>query len=143
LSGGKPPAAFPARPSLRERKAPTLKPVGSANDCLRRAVLARLIADPLVSTGHIRVVAVAGVVTLSGYVTSNAQKDAASAVARRIKGVELVADHLKVALPCAAKANAPAEPSETKPPAATAYPPMAFASPQISESGVEQSELRP
>jgi len=79
--------------------------VGFADSCLRRAVLARLIADPLVSTGHIGVAAIAGRVTLSGYVTSNAQKDAASAATRGVKGVEQVADEVSVAVPCSAAAD--------------------------------------
>ena len=80
------------RLSVCGRKAANSKLVESADAVLRRAVLARLIADPLVSTGHIGVAAIAGQVTLTGYVTSNAQKDAAGAATRRVKGVEQVAD---------------------------------------------------
>ncbi len=81
----------------------------SPDTSLRRAILARLVADPLVSTAHIGVAAMAGQVTLSGYVTSNAQKDAASAATRRVKGVQRVADHVRVAVPATALACSPAE----------------------------------
>jgi hypothetical protein len=74
--------------------------VASADISLRRAVLARLIAHPLVRTGHIGVAASAGGITLCGYVTSNAQKDAAITVARRVEGVQRVTDDLRVAAPC-------------------------------------------
>jgi hypothetical protein len=72
----------------------------SADISLRRAVLARLIAHPLVRTGHIGVAASGGVITLYGYVTSNGQKDAAITVARRVEGVQQVTDDLRVAAPC-------------------------------------------
>ena len=81
-------------------------PAKSADRLLRRAVLARLIADPLVNAGHIGVAARAGQVTLSGYVTSNAQRDAAGAAARCVKGVEWMADELRVAVPARAVAYA-------------------------------------
>jgi len=44
-------------------------------------------------------------VTLSGYVTSNAQKEAASGATRRVKGVEHVADEVRVAVPAPAAAG--------------------------------------
>jgi osmotically-inducible protein OsmY len=63
-------------------------------------VLARLICDPQVHTGHVDVAVADGVVTLSGYVTSIAQKDAARNAAARISGVARVANTLVVAVPC-------------------------------------------
>ena len=46
-----------------------------------------------------------GRVTLSGYVSSNAQKDAARAVAHRVRGVEQVSAEVRVAVPCPALAD--------------------------------------
>lgn len=85
-------------------------------NALRRAVLARLIAHPLVSTGHICVAATEGRVTLSGYVTSNVQKDAAIAATRRVEGVEHVVDDLRVAVPWPAAHDSPAQVLEARPP---------------------------
>ena len=114
--------------------------VESADTALRRAVLARLIADPLVSTGHLEVTAIAGRVTLSGYVTSNVQKGAAAAATRRVKGVQEVADDVKVAVPCPHRTEPPAAALEA--PAATgsfrAFNPMA-----VNQSDVRHAELRP
>lgn len=103
------------RLSVCGRKAANSKLVESADAVLRRAVLARLIADPLVSTGHIGVAAIAGQVTLTGYVTSNAQKDAAGAATRRVKGVEQVVDDLRVAVPCPDARDPPTEALEARP----------------------------
>ena len=66
---------------------------------LRRAVFARLVAHPLVSTCHLNVTVRGGVVALGGYVTSHAQKDAAWIAARRVRGVTLVTNDIQVALP--------------------------------------------
>ena len=63
-------------------------------------MLARLISDPLVHTGHIDLSVAEGVVTLSGYVTSIAQTDAARNAAARVKGVARVVNTLVVAVPC-------------------------------------------
>jgi osmotically-inducible protein OsmY len=94
--------------------------VESADTLLRRAVLARLIANPSVSTGHIGVMAIAGHVTLSGYVTSHAQKEAARAATRRVKGVGEVADEVRVAVPRLDVAEPKAEHPETQPLTASA-----------------------
>ena len=99
-------------------KAANPQSVESTDASLRRAVLACLVADPLVSTGHIGVAARAGRVTLSGYVTSNAQKDAARAATRRVKGVEQVADEITVAVPCPAVCDLLTESLEVRPPIA-------------------------
>jgi osmotically-inducible protein OsmY len=66
---------------------------------LRRTVLAALVADPQVSTGHIRVSTAAGVVTLSGYVSSYCQRDAACRAARRVGGVQDVINAVLIAVP--------------------------------------------
>ena len=94
------------RPPFCGWKALHEDPAKLSDRLLRRAVLACLIADPLVSAGHIGVAARAGRVTLSGYVTSNAQKDAAGAAARCVKGVERLADELRVAVPARTVAHA-------------------------------------
>ena len=104
-----------ARVPFRGRRAMDSKQAGSADKSLRRAVLAQLIAHPLVSTGHIFVAATAGGVTLSGYVTSNAQKCAAIIATRRVKGVEQVVDDLRVAVPCPDARDPPTEALEARP----------------------------
>jgi len=73
---------------------------------LRRSVLMGLISDPAVCAGHIGVVAKAGAVTLSGYVTSHSQKDAANAAALRVKGVGVVTNAVGVAVPCSVQETA-------------------------------------
>ncbi len=54
-------------------------------------------------SAHIGVAAAAGVVTLSGHVMSYAQKHAAEAAARRVKGVNAVAEEIEVHLPFESK----------------------------------------
>ena len=66
---------------------------------LRRAVLAALVADPQVSTGHIRVTTEAGVVTLAGFVANCAQRDAACRTAGRVRGVKDVINSVLIAVP--------------------------------------------
>jgi hypothetical protein len=105
----------PLRSAFCERKRVDAKPGGSADHLLRRAVLERLIAHPLVRTGHICVAAAAGDVTLSGYVTSNAQRYAAITATRRVEGVDQVVDNLKVAVPCAEVADPGPEVLEDRP----------------------------
>jgi hypothetical protein len=131
------------RLSVCGRKAANSKLVESADAVLRRAVLARLIADPLVSTGHIGVAAIAGQVTLTGYVTSNAQKDAAGAATRRVKGVEQVADEVKVAVPCPAVCDPPAEDLVARPPIVDARTFRPLATMHMNETGDSRPELRP
>ena len=87
-------------PQRRAPMDPSPTPRESADTSLRQAVLARLFADPLVSSGHIAVAADSGHVTLAGYVTSDRQKYAARAATRRVKGVEEVVDEVVVAVPC-------------------------------------------
>ena len=89
-----------SRPPFRVQMATRPRIPRSADDRLRRAVLARLLAEPSVTAAHIRVTACSGRVSLSGYVTSNAQKDAACAAARRVPGVDQLSDGLQVAVPC-------------------------------------------
>ena len=75
----------------------------SSDNQLQQAVLAELKWEPSVTAAHIGVAANAGVVTLSGYVGSFAEKLAAETAARRVKGVKALAEEIEVRLPFAAK----------------------------------------
>jgi osmotically-inducible protein OsmY len=66
---------------------------------LQLSVLAELEWEPSVTAAHIGVAANAGVITLTGQVESFAQKHAAEAAARRVKGVLATVDSLEVQLP--------------------------------------------
>ena len=70
---------------------------------LQHKVLAELSWDPSIDAAHIGVSAERGVVTLSGHVSSYAQKRAAEEAARRVRGVEAVAEEIEVRLPFEAK----------------------------------------
>jgi osmotically-inducible protein OsmY len=65
---------------------------------LQQAVLAELNWEPGVIAAHIGVVAKDGIVTLTGHVESLAEKHAAEAAARRVKGVKAVAEEIEVRL---------------------------------------------
>jgi osmotically-inducible protein OsmY len=66
---------------------------------LQQAVLDELSWEPSVTAAHIGVAANSGVVTLTGHVESFAQKHAAEAAVRRVKGVKAVAEEIEVRLP--------------------------------------------
>src|SRR5665213_2423134 len=66
---------------------------------LQLSVLAELEWEPSITAAHIGVAANAGVITLTGQVESYAQKHAAEAAARRVKGVLVVAEDLEVQVP--------------------------------------------
>ena len=66
---------------------------------LQQRVLAELNWEPSVTAGHIGVTAKDGIVTLTGYVESYANKHAAETVARRVRGVLGVAEEIVVQLP--------------------------------------------
>lgn len=55
--------------------------------------------EPSVDAAHIGVTAQDGVVTLSGFVGSLAEKVAAEQAARRVKGVRAIAEEIEVRLP--------------------------------------------
>jgi len=65
---------------------------------LRQDVLDELEFEPSVEAAHIGVTAEKGVVALTGHVPLYAQKQAALAAVRRVKGVRAVADELEVRL---------------------------------------------
>jgi osmotically-inducible protein OsmY len=71
----------------------------SSDNELRDDVLAELDWDPSVTAAHIGVTARDGVVMLSGHVQRFAEKQAAEAAVRRVKGVKAVAEEIVVKLP--------------------------------------------
>jgi len=66
---------------------------------LQQDVLDELEFEPSVNAAHIGVSANRGVVTLTGFVTSYAEKTAAERAARRVKGVTAIAQEIEVRLP--------------------------------------------
>lgn len=66
---------------------------------LQRDVLDELEFEPSVHAAHIGVIANKGVVTLTGFVASYAEKLAAERAARRVKGVKAIAEEIEVRLP--------------------------------------------
>jgi osmotically-inducible protein OsmY len=70
----------------------------SNDENLKRAVLEELKWEPSVDPAHIGVTAADGIVTLSGHVQSFAEKHAAEAAVRRVKGVKAVAEEIEVRL---------------------------------------------
>ena len=66
---------------------------------LTQDVLAELAWDPGVTATDLAVSAKAGIVTLTGHVDSLAQKHAAEAACRRVKGVKAIAEEIAVDLP--------------------------------------------
>jgi osmotically-inducible protein OsmY len=72
---------------------------------LQRDVMAELEADPLVDHSEIGVSVTGGVVTLNGLVKSYAEKLAAEKDARRVYGVEAIAEEIKVRYPSDAKTS--------------------------------------
>ena len=66
---------------------------------LQRDVLDELEFEPSVNAAHIGVTANKGVVTLSGFVRSYAERLVAERAARRVKGVRAIAEEIEVRLP--------------------------------------------
>jgi osmotically-inducible protein OsmY len=66
---------------------------------LRDAVIRELKWDPRVDASHIAVTAKNGAVTLSGHVSSYAERAAALEAAERVHGVRAVANELEIRLP--------------------------------------------
>lgn len=73
------------------------------DEALQAAVMAELEWEPRVNPAHIGVTARNGVVTLSGFVDSYAEKLMAEEAARRVHGVRAVAQEIEVRLPEAHK----------------------------------------
>jgi osmotically-inducible protein OsmY len=70
----------------------------SNDTVLKESVLAELAWEPSVSAAHVGVTARDGVVTLTGHVTTYAEKYAAEAAVRRVKGVKAIAEEIEVKL---------------------------------------------
>ena len=70
---------------------------------LQKDVEEELWREPLIDSAHIGVIANNGVVTLTGIVTSYAQKYTAEQVPKRVYGVTAVADEIEVKLPSDAR----------------------------------------
>ena len=68
------------------------------DEALQRAVLAQLHWEPSVTAAHIGVAANDGVVTLTGHVENFAEKHAAEAATRLVKGVTGVVEEIEVRL---------------------------------------------
>ena len=66
---------------------------------LRHDVLDELEYEPSVNAAHIGVGVNAGVVTLTGFVSSYSEKLAAERAARRVKGVKAIAEEIEIRLP--------------------------------------------
>ena len=66
---------------------------------LRLDVLLELEFDPSIKAQHIGVAVDRGVVTLSGYTESYAQKYAAITAAKRVRGVHAIADEIQIRYP--------------------------------------------
>jgi osmotically-inducible protein OsmY len=116
------PTGATERSALSGHRAANPKSVELADPSLRRAVLAALTADPMVTTAHIGVVASAGRVILSGHVPTHAQKSAARAAAARVKGVDGVADEIQVIVPHTALAGLQPQSLGLRPPITTQRP---------------------
>src|SRR5512133_302934 len=66
---------------------------------LQQDVLDELEFEPSINAAHIGVTANNGVVTLTGFVVSYAEKAAAERAVRRVKGVKALAEEIEVRLP--------------------------------------------
>jgi len=66
---------------------------------LRHDVLDELEYEPSVNAAHIGVGVNAGVVTLTGFVSSYSEKLAAERAARRVRGVKAIAEEIEIRLP--------------------------------------------
>lgn len=73
------------------------------DETLQSMVMAELEWEPRVNAAHIGVAARNGVVTLSGFVESYAEKLTAEEAARRVHGVQAIAEEIAVRLPSAHK----------------------------------------
>jgi osmotically-inducible protein OsmY len=65
---------------------------------LQQVVLEELNWEPSIEAGHVGVAADMGIVTLTGWVDSYAQKQAAERIVRRLKGVRAIVEEIKVRL---------------------------------------------
>ncbi|MGZ5475729.1 MAG: BON domain-containing protein [Thermoanaerobaculia bacterium] len=68
------------------------------NSTLQHDVLTELEWDPSIEAGRIGVSVESGVVTLNGHVSNYSEKSAAERIAKRVKGVDAVANDIEVKL---------------------------------------------
>src|SRR5271169_4940262 len=81
------------------------RPIMTSDHQLRQDVLDELDFEPTVNAAHIGVGANAGVVTLTGFVSSYREKLAAERATRRVKGVKAIAEEIEVRLPSDKKSS--------------------------------------
>ena len=67
-----------------------------SDDLIADQVAIKLTSDPIVKGGSIKVNSMQGVVTLSGAVGTKKQKDRASSLAKKVKGVKQVLNNIVV-----------------------------------------------
>ena len=72
------------------------KPLVRTDDQIRQDVIVELKWDPKISSNDVAIAVKDGVVTLSGYVGSYWEKDAAEKAAKRVYGVRAVANDIEV-----------------------------------------------
>jgi hyperosmotically inducible periplasmic protein len=73
------------------------KPV--SDDFIIDTIRQKLASDPIVKGGAIEVVAKDGVVTLSGTVEEDRQKNKAAQIAKKVNGVKSVVNEIKLSRP--------------------------------------------
>lgn len=66
------------------------------DDAIHDQVMNKLASDPIVKGGSVKVDVANGVVTLSGPVGNEHQKDKATKVAKKVKGVKEVVNNLTI-----------------------------------------------
>jgi len=77
----------------------TMKEKMMSDKALRQDILDGLEFEPSIDAAHIGVAVADGVVTLTGYVGSYAEKTMAEHVVRRVKGVRAIAEEIEVRFP--------------------------------------------
>jgi len=81
----------------------TMKEKMMSDKALRQDILDGLEFEPSIDAAHIGVAVADGVVTLTGYVGSYAEKTMAEHVVRRVKGVRAIAEEIEVRFPARKK----------------------------------------
>jgi hyperosmotically inducible protein len=66
------------------------------DDSITDQVMIKLASDPIVKGGALKVDVKQGVVTLSGSVEQNQQKEKAEKIAKKVKGVKQVVNNLEI-----------------------------------------------
>jgi hyperosmotically inducible protein len=71
-------------------------PVPVTDDTITDQVMLKITSDPVVKGGALKVEVKQGVVTLSGSVEQGKQRDKAEKLARKVKGVKSVVNHIEI-----------------------------------------------